>query len=78
MKIVYTKHAKEMLLFRKITKHQVENTIKNPENKSSGRKGKSILFKDFGNNLLKVVISQENSTIFVITEHWIAKKRVKK
>lgn len=78
MKIVYTKHAKEMLPFRKITKNQVESTINNPDNKSKGKNDKDVLYKDFGQIFLKVVISKEKGTIFVITEHWIEKKRVKK
>ena len=67
-----------MLAFRKIKKQQVEKTIKEPDDDTKGRDGKTVLYKSFGKNYLKVVISREESEVFVITEHWIAKKRIKK
>ena len=78
MKIVYTKHAEEMLAFREIKKEFVDKTVKNPDDKSTGKGGKDIVYKNFGKNYLKVVISKEKSEVVVITEHWIAKKRIKK
>lgn len=67
-----------MLAFRRIKKQQVEKTIKDPEHKSSGKGGKDILYKNFGKNYLKLVISKKENGIVVITEHWIAEKRIKK
>ena len=67
-----------MLAFRGIKKGQVEETIKNPDNKSKGRDDKSVLYKNFGTNYLKVVLAKEKDEVVVITNHWIAKKRIKK
>lgn len=67
-----------MLAFRKIEERQVKETINSPDDKSKGRSGKAVFYKDFGKNYLKVVISKEEGEVVVITEHWIAKKRVKK
>ena len=78
MKIKFTKHARKMLTFRRIKRVQVEETIKNSEDRSTGKSGKDVLYKNFGKNYLKVVISKEEADVFVITEHWIAKKRIKK
>ncbi|OGD90819.1 hypothetical protein A3D81_00635 [Candidatus Curtissbacteria bacterium RIFCSPHIGHO2_02_FULL_40_17] len=78
MKIKFTKHARKMLTFRRIKRVQVEETIKNSEDRSTGKSGKDVLYKNFGKNYLKVVISKEEGDVFVITEHWIAKKRIKK
>ena len=78
MKIKFTKHAREMLVFRRIRKKQVEATLKNPDDKSIGKGGKDVLYKNFGKNYLKVVILKEKGFVFVITNHWIAKKRIKK
>lgn len=78
MKIKFTKHAREMLVFRRIKKKQVEATVKNPDDKSIGKSGKDVLYKNFGKNYLKVVISKEKGNVIVITDHWIAKKRIKK
>lgn len=78
MKIKFTKHAREMLVFREIKREQVEAVIKKPDDQSRGESGKNVLYKDFGKNYLKVVIVKEKNEVVVITEHWIAKKRVKK
>jgi len=78
VEIKYTKHASEMLAFRGIKKEQVEATIKNPDNRSKGKNGKSVLYKNFGINYLKVVIAEEKDAVIVITNHWIVKKRIKK
>jgi len=37
VRIKFTKHAREMLVFRKIGKKQVETTVKNPDDKSTGK-----------------------------------------
>ena len=78
MKIKFTKHAEEMLAFRNIKKRDVEKTVKHPEDELKGRNGKAVLYRNFGKNYLKVVISRERGEVLVITEHWIAKKRIKK
>lgn len=78
MKIKFTKHAGEMLAFRKIKREQVEAAIKKPDDSSKGENNRQVLYKDFGKNYLKVVIVKEKNEIVVITEHWIAKKRLKK
>ena len=78
MKVVFTKHAAEMLSFRRIKKEFVEETVKNPDDTLEAKSGKMIYFKDFGKNFLKVVVAKEDDKAVVITEHWIAKKRIKK
>ena len=78
MKIKFTKHAEEMLVFRKIKRELVVEAIDKPDDKSKGDGDKQVLYKNFGKNNLKVVIVKEKNEVVVITEHWIAKKRVKK
>ena len=65
MKIKFTKHAREMLVFRGIGEKQVEATVKNPDDKSIGKGGKDVLYKNFGKNYLKVVISKEKGNVIV-------------
>lgn len=67
-----------MLVFRKITRELIEQTIKNPDDQKDSRESKSVLYKNFGKNYLKVVIAKEEDKVVVITEHWIAKMRLKK
>jgi hypothetical protein len=78
MAIVYTKHAAEMLIFRKIKKEFVEKCIQNFDDIKPVREGKNAYLKDFGKNYLKVIVSEEGENIVVITLYWIAKGRVKK
>ena len=58
-----------MLVFRRIGKEQVEATLENPDDRSIGKSGKDVLYKNFGKNYLKVVISKEKGDVFVITNH---------
>lgn len=67
-----------MLALRNIKKKQVEETIKTTDNRTEGYENKIVLYKNFGNNYLKVVIAKEGNEVVVITNHWIAKKRIKK
>jgi len=75
-KIVYTKHAEEMLTLRNIKKGTVADCLKNPFKKLKSRKGRKIFLKNFGKNKLKVV-AIENEEFLVITCHWIAPGRIK-
>ena len=78
MAIIYTKHAEEMLAFRKIRKEFVEKCLKNPDDKLPAKEGKLAYFKNFGKNYLKVIVSEEGKDLIVVTPYWFAKKKVKK
>lgn len=78
MAIKYTKHAKEMLLLRGISKKLADQTVDSPDKISSAKEGKKIYLKDFGKNYLKLVVSEEMNDKVVITVHWLAKKRAEK
>ncbi len=75
--IIFTRHAKEMLLQRNIPAKLVRQTIKNPDHCLKGRENKTIYLKYFGKNFLKVIVSEEEQTV-VITAHWWSKERFKK
>lgn len=75
--IKYTKHALENLKKRGISKTQIRKCLENPDIKDINE-GKSIFLKDFGKNYLKVIVSEENNDLMVITEYWIDSRRVKK
>lgn len=75
-KIIYTKHAKEMLEFRNIKKDFIEKCINNPDKILEGNKNKQIYLKDFGKNYLKIIVSSEKE-IVVITCYWIHYGRIK-
>lgn len=77
MKIVYTKHAQEMLVFRNVTKRLVDQCVKSPNIIKSARENKLVYLKDCGVNYLKIVVSKEENRLIIITLHWLAKQRVK-
>jgi len=78
MKILFTKHAKEMLLQRRIPQAKVVECLNDPDKVIDSKESKNIYIKDFGNNFLKVIAATERETYIVITLYWLAKKRLKK
>lgn len=78
MAIIFTKHAKEMLIFRKLKEDLVEECANNPDQVLSAREGKKIYLKDFGKNFLKVIVGEEGEDKVIVTLYWLAKRRIKK
>lgn len=58
MAIIYTKHAKEMLLHRGIKQKFADQCANNPDRIILGDDDKKIYLKDFGKNFLKLVVSE--------------------
>lgn len=77
MKIIYTKHAEEMLAFRRLGKELVKKCVENPSKILPAKEGRKVYLKDLGKNFLKVVVSEEERTTVIITAYWIAKEQVK-
>ena len=77
MAIIYTKHAKEMLLHRGIKQKLANDNANNPDKILPGNNDKKIYLKDFGKNFLKLVVAEEGENKIIITVHWLAKKRVR-
>jgi len=76
--IRYTKHAKEMLIFRGIKQDMADETVNSPDEITLGKNDKKIYLKDFGKNYLMLVVAEEFNDKIVVTVHWLAKERVKK
>ena len=76
--IIYTKHALEMLAQRKLKKALADECVKNPDKILSAREDKKIYLKNFGKNYLKLIISEEEKQLVVVTLYWLAKKRSEK
>lgn len=71
MAIIYTKHAKEMLLLRNIKKKLADECASSPDYILPGEYNRKIYLKDFGVNYLKLIVSEEGKNIVVITVHWL-------
>ena len=76
-RIVFTKHAEEMLSVRGINKDMVTSCLMHPTKIVDAKDGKRVYLKDFGVNYLKVIVSDEKDAFVVITLYWFAKHRVK-
>ncbi|OGD93081.1 hypothetical protein A2697_02115 [Candidatus Curtissbacteria bacterium RIFCSPHIGHO2_01_FULL_41_44] len=78
MAIIYTRHALEMLVLRKLKKELADKCAKNPDKILPAKEGKKMYLKNFGNNYLKLIISEEGKQLVVVTLYWLAKKRAEK
>lgn len=77
MAIIYTKHAKEMLIHRRIKKEFADECAADPDQIFPAEDEKKIYLKDFGVNFLKLVVSEEGIDKIIITVHWLAKRRLR-
>ncbi|KKP52745.1 MAG: hypothetical protein UR42_C0005G0013 [Candidatus Roizmanbacteria bacterium GW2011_GWA2_33_33] len=80
MKYVFTKHAKERMRLRKVSKDKVVDTIKNYESKAldDETENKIAFYKIWEKEqVLKVVTAQDRDKIRIITVHPISIKRLK-
>lgn len=76
-RIVYTKHAEEMLSVRNISKEMVESCLLQPTRVMQARENTRAYLKAFGVNNLKVIATEEQGTVIVVTVYWFAKNRIK-
>lgn len=77
MKIVLTKHAKEMLDIRRISHTWLRQAIQKPDTSEQGRESTVVLYRKFGDTYLKVIIRHQVNQILVITTYWISHRRMK-
>lgn len=81
MKVLFTEHAE--LKFRileehgfKITKRQIEDAIRSPENVTKGRKGRLIAQRAISeSHLIRVVYQEDEGIIRVITFYPVRRRR---
>ncbi len=76
-RVVYTKHAEEMLVKRNLKKVFVTSCLTKPDKIDHAKENKQFYVKDFGKNYLKVIVSEESNAFIIITLYWIAKDRIK-
>ncbi len=75
-RIVFTKHAEEMLSVRGIHKDMITSCLMHPTKIADAKDGKRAYLRDLGVNYLKVIVSDEKDAFVVITLYWVAKQRV--
>ncbi len=76
-RIVFTKHAEEMLTARSINREMVMSCLTQPTQVVHARENKRAYLKDFDNNYLKAIVAEEKDAFIVVTAYWFAKNRIK-
>jgi len=69
MEIVFTLHAEERIIKRGISKEEVIEAIKYPENIEK-KSGKYYIQKNIGRGIIEIVYEKENY-IKVVTVYWL-------
>ena len=67
MKILFSRHARRQMKWRKISENEVKSAINEPESLVNTVKGRKNAFKIVGGRSLKVNYKPEGETLTVIT-----------
>lgn len=70
MDIVYSTHAKENMIERKISHGDVLQTLSNPEKLIESKKGRKIAQKTIGNRLLRVIYKSTPKVYIIVTLYY--------
>jgi len=70
MKIVYSEHARQNMIERRITPTQVEETMLNPEQVVISKKERKIAQKTIGNRTLRVVYKETEKVYIIVTLYY--------
>jgi len=65
--IVYDRHARRRMKWRKITQAEVEEVLKNPEKIEPTERGRCNAFKTVGTRYLRVTFKETDKEILVIS-----------
>ena len=67
MKIIFSRHARRQMKWRRITEKEVKSSIDDPDMLVDTIKGRKNAFKIFGSRHLKITYKAEDGIITVIT-----------
>ena len=67
MGIIFSRHAKRQMKWRKITEIEVESVIDDPDSLVDSVKDRKNAFKIIGNRNLKITYKPENGSLTIIT-----------
>ena len=68
--IIYTKHARERLSFRKIESKWISDTIFNPDRLVDAKSNRKQAIKKINDDKISVICVKENSNYIIITVYW--------
>ena len=70
MNVIFTQHASERLLQRRVSEEDVKLTIANPDSLEEGRGNTRVVTKSMGRRQLRVVYTVLPGEYLVITVYW--------
>ena len=68
--VAYTARALQRMLLRGISREMVDEAIHNPNEAGTGYRGRSLTYKAFGNNRIKVVCTETTAQFTVLSVMW--------
>lgn len=74
MKIIYSDHAKQQRIERKINQKAIIATIKNPDSQETSFRNRQLFRKRFGDKILEVVVTKENDNLIIVTEYFLTEE----
>ena len=72
--IIFSDHAKARLKQRHIPKQFILEAMTQPDTKKAGSRSRRLYRRRYGDKILEVVATQENSNIIIITQYWLDKE----
>ena len=75
MKVIYSDHARQNMLERKISEQRVVETLTFPDKIVSSRKDRKIAQKLFGNLVLRVIYKETEKVYIIVTVYYTKDKR---
>ncbi len=75
MRIVYTRHARQRMKKRKVTKKQVEETLTYPDEVELGDNGSDIAIRRYGGREVRVVYGEPEENNYVV--YTVIKPRIR-
>lgn len=70
MQIIYTAHARQRMALRGITEEMVRQALEMPDERGTGYRERSLVYRRFPQGRIKVVYVQEQVRMIVITVMW--------
>ena len=62
------------ILQRDLSKEQIEQTVRHPDERMPSFRGRSLAQKRFGSRILEVVHRRPNGDTIIITAYWLKEK----
>jgi hypothetical protein len=70
MKIIFSNHARQNMIERRIPKHFVAEALNFPDKIILSRNDRKIVHKQFGNRLLRIIYKETGKVYIIVTVYF--------